>query len=184
METPLIPSFNTERLHLRPLTISDIPAYEKHFIDYEVIRYLSSAVPWPYPAGGVEWFLKNLIIPNQGKDRWAWAINLRERPTELIGVIDLFRKGQPENRGFWLGRAFWGKGYMTEAIAPINQFAFETLGFDRLLFSNAVGNTRSRRIKEKTGARFVGYREAQFVDPAFKQAETWELTREAYFNSK
>jgi hypothetical protein len=40
---------------------------------------------------------------------------------------------------------------MTEAVSPIMDYALEVLGFDRLIFSNAVGNERSRRVKEKTG---------------------------------
>ncbi len=42
----LVPPLETERLLLRGVLESDIPAYEKHFVDYEVIRYLSDAVPW------------------------------------------------------------------------------------------------------------------------------------------
>jgi len=49
----LLPTFATERLLLRAVAPTDIPCYEKHFIDYEVISHLSSAVPWLYPQNGV-----------------------------------------------------------------------------------------------------------------------------------
>ncbi len=172
-----LPTFTTSRLILRPLTLSDVPSYEKHFIDYEVIRYLSNAVPWPYPEGGVEWFFKNMIFPSLGKDRWAWGITVKENPAEVIGMVDLWREGKPEHRGFWLGQKFWGKGFMTEAVAPVLTYAFHELGFDQLVFSNALGNPKSRRIKLKTGARFLGTRPAQHVDPQFTVSETWELSK-------
>jgi hypothetical protein len=38
---------------------------------------------------------------------------------------------------------------MSEGVQPVLGFAFKDLGFDRLVFTNAVGNERSRRIKEK-----------------------------------
>lgn len=174
----LLPIFETNRLILREINLSDIPSYKKYFMNYAVISQLSSAVPWPYPDDGVEWFLNNVVFPEQGKTRWLWGIFLKSNPDELIGVVDLWRNGVPENRGFWLGEPFWGQGYMTEAVVPIMDYAFTDLGFEKLVFSNALGNTKSRRVKEKTGAILIGIRAANFVDPNLKQAETWELTKE------
>ena len=177
MTRPL-PAFTTDRLILKPVTLADAPAYQRHFVDYEVIRYLSSAVPWPYPEDGVQYFLENLILPRQGIDRWCFGIFLRTQPLELIGCVDLWREPRPENRGFWLGRKFWGQGYMTEAVAPITDYAFKELGFEVLYFSNALGNTASRRVKEKSGATLLGLRPASFVSAEFSEAELWELKKE------
>lgn len=172
-----LPSFETSRLILREVKATDAASYEKHFVDYEVISQLSDAVPWPYPKGGVLGFLNTTVVPLQGKDRWVWGIFLKDSPEEIIGVVDLWRECQPENRGFWLGRKFWGKGLMTEAVTPVMDYAFDHLGFEKLVFSNAVGNLKSRRVKEKTGARLIGTRPAKFVNPDFTEAETWELTK-------
>jgi [ribosomal protein S5]-alanine N-acetyltransferase len=172
-----IPTFETERLILRAVTEADAPAYEKHFVDYAVINQLAAAVPWPYPQGGVLDWIQTHILPNQGKDLWAWGLVLKEPPTELIGCVELWRHGKPENRGFWLSRRYWGQGLMTEAVVPIMNYAFDVLGFESLVFANAVGNVRSRRIKEKTGARFVRTEPAQFVNPEYSEREVWELTK-------
>jgi [ribosomal protein S5]-alanine N-acetyltransferase len=171
-----LPVFTTERLILQEVTVADAPAYEKNFVDYEIISQLASIVPWPYPAGGVLDFIEHQIVPHQGDDRWVWGILLKAQPSEIIGVVDLFRKGTPENRGFWLGRKYWGMGIMTEAVSPIMDYAFEVLGFDRLIFSNAVGNERSRRVKDKTGARFLRTEPDKFVNPSYTEREIWELT--------
>lgn len=170
------PELATRRLVLKPVTERDIPAYERHFVDYEVIRHLAAVVPWPYPEEGVAEYVMTCILPQQGNNKWVWGIFLRTHPEELIGVVDLWRPGKPENRGFWLGRRFWGQGIMTEAVAPVHDFAFDVVGFKRLVFSNAQGNLRSRRIKEKTGARFVGCAPGSFVDPGYTQRELWVLT--------
>jgi len=162
---------------LRELVEADAPAYEKYFVDYNVIRTLTALVPWPYPKGGVLEYLKTQVISKQGNDKWVWAITLKDNPEELIGVVDLWRAGKPENRGFWLGHKFWGKGYMTEAVEPVMDYAFGKLGFEKLVFTNAVGNTRSGRVKEKTGARLVGKAPAQFVDPALTEHEIYELSK-------
>ncbi|MBK8202512.1 MAG: GNAT family N-acetyltransferase [Bdellovibrionales bacterium] len=172
-----LPTFKTERLVLKEVTTADLPSYEKYFVDYEVISHLSAAVPWPYPKNGVEEFLNKFIFPDQGKTQWLWGICEKERPDTLIGVVHLWREGRPENRGFWLGKPFWEKGYMTEAVAPVMDYAFNELGFEKLVFANAVGNEKSRRIKVKTGARLVGVKAAKFVDPKYTAHEVWELTK-------
>lgn len=172
-----IPTFETQRLHLRTPTYSDVPSYEKHFVDYNVIAPLSAAVPWPYPKTGVRDFLDLMIFPNLGKDQWLWGLFEKQNSSELIGCVHLWRKGRPENRGFWLGKKYWGKGYMAEAVEPITEYAFTTLGFEKLTFANALGNIQSRRIKEKTGAQLIGLKPASFVDPKYTQHEIWELTK-------
>lgn len=172
-----IPQFETERLILREVQITDFSCYERHFADYEVIRHLYAVVPWPFPKNGVADFYTTAILPGLGKDRWLWGIFLKENPSELIGAVDLWRNGIPENRGFWLGRKFWGQGFMTEAVLPITAHAFEALGFEKLIFSKAVGNQKSHRIKEKTGARLIGVEPAKFVDPIYTEREIWEFTK-------
>lgn len=174
---PAVPELETERLWLREVTPEHIPAYERHFVDYEVISHLSAAAPWPYPKNGVREFLEQFVFPRQGKDRWVWGIFLKTAPRELVGAVDIWRDGNPEHRGFWLARAHWGKGLMTEAVRPVTDYAFNTLVFDKLVFTNALGNVRSRRIKEKTGARLVSVAPAQFVNPDLTEQEIWELTR-------
>ncbi len=176
-----LPVFSTERLMLREVLEDDIPSYAKYFVDYEVIRHLSGAnVPWPYPENGVRDYVVNEIIPKQGDDNWVWGIFLLSNPDELIGIIDLWRPGRPENRGFWLGRKFWGRGIMPEALVPITNHAFDDLGFDSLVLSNAKGNIRSRRIKEKAGARLLRIEPGYYVDPNLRECEIWLLTKEVW----
>lgn len=164
---------------LRGVTEADAVAYEQHFVDYEVIRHLSAGVPWPYPVKGVRTFISDVVMPSQGRDRWIWGLH-RKGEEGLMGTIELRRQGKPGHRGFWLGRAFWGHGYMTEAVIRVTNFAFEELGFETLIFTNAVGNLRSHKIKLKTGGELIGKAPAAFVDPAYNQHELWQLTREQW----
>lgn len=173
----VIPPFETKRLILRAVVESDATAWQRNFDDYEVIRHLSAHVPWPYPKDGVLNFLKSSILPSQGRDRWVWGIFLNDASSELIGVVDLWREGRPEHRGFWLAHKYWGQGLMTEAVEPIMDYAFDELGFDVLVFANAVGNIGSRRIKEKTGARLLRVEPSKFVDPKYTEHEIWELRK-------
>ncbi|MEM7078794.1 MAG: GNAT family N-acetyltransferase [Pseudomonadota bacterium] len=171
-----VPDLVTERLTLRAVTAEDAAAYREHFIDYEVIRYLSAAVPWPYPDDGIENFLA-AKLPQQGRDRWLWGLHLNGATTGLIGAIELWREGEPEHRGFWLGRAFWGRGYMSEAASAVTDAAFERFGFEELCLTNALDNARSHRIKEKAGAELLRVEPGAYVDPALTQQAVWRLRK-------
>ena len=77
---PGVPTFNTNRLVIRELVESDAAAYAKYFVNYEIIRHLGGQVPWPYPDDGVINYIRNDILLFQGKEKWVWAIALKESP--------------------------------------------------------------------------------------------------------
>jgi len=180
--TKSIPEFETERLYMRAITLKDCESYEKNFNDYEVIQYLSNLVPWPFPKGGVKDFLEKIVMPELGTKRWLWVIFLKDNKNEVIGCVDLWREGRPQHRGFWLAKKHWGKGLMTEAVKPVLNFAFTQLDFKSLTFANAVGNDRSKRIKEKTGATFLKTEPAKFVNPKYTKHELWKLKKEDWIS--
>ncbi len=123
-------------------------------------------------------------MPELGIKRWLWVLFLKENKNEVIGCVDLWRDGKPEHRGFWLAKKHWGKGLMTEAVTPVIDFSFDQLDFKKLIFSNAVGNNRSKKIKEKTGATFIKTEPAKFVSPNYTERELWELTKENWLAIK
>ncbi len=173
------PILETERLILRPLKITDAEAHYRYFNDYEVTRYLASSLPWPYPVGGSEHFISKVLAPDQ--QNYYWAITKKDRGAlsdEFIGVIELRPNDEEGQRGFWLARDFHNQGIMTEAAMVTTDFWFDVLKKPRLHLSNAQTNEASRRIKEKTGARFIELVPSSFVDPALTHSEHWEISAE------
>lgn len=164
----------TKNLILRPMRPEDAPAHFKHINDWEVARYLAPQFPWPYPESGSEKFIA--AYKDDG-DNITWAIT-RKGEDEMIGVIELRLKREEGQRGFWLGRAFHGQGLMTEAIMTTNDYWFNVLGKPSLHVINAQTNKASSRLKEKTGARFLGTRPGKFLDPSFNTEELWETSAE------
>jgi hypothetical protein len=79
------------------------------------------------------------LFPGIGTSRWSWGLFLKENLTEVIGCIELWRPGTPENRGFWLARQLWGRGLMSEAVQPVLGFAF---GRDSAMGGVALGSGR------------------------------------------
>ena len=176
------PQLETERLILRPLALSDAPAIQRHFDNWNVIRQLSAVVPWPYPADGAETFVRaQLDKISAGEELYHWVLALRGGDGEAVGNIH-FRPDADSakgNRGFWLAEPYWGRGLMTEAISAVNDFAFLTLGLDHFYVCNATTNEASRRVKQKTGAEFVGFIELPHHGGQSK-SERWIVRREAW----
>jgi [ribosomal protein S5]-alanine N-acetyltransferase len=179
MDTPTI---QTRRLILRPLALSDAPAIQRHFNNWNIIKNLASVVPWPYPDDGAETFIKQQLAKiAAGEEIYLWVLVLQFGDGEAIGNI----RFQPQaenpkgNRGFWLAEPYWNGGLMSEAVAAVNDFAFRTLGIESFYVCNAASNAASRRVKQKTGAEFVGYIELAHHNGQSK-SEKWKVTRESW----
>jgi RimJ/RimL family protein N-acetyltransferase len=176
------PTLETDRLILRPLALSDAPAIQRHFNNWNIIRNLASVVPWPYPDDGAETFIKlQLAKIEAGEDIYQWVLVLRFGDGLAIGNID-FRpraEGRKGYRGFWLAEPWWNQGLMTEAVTAVNDFAFSTLGIDSFHVCNVESNVASRRVKQKTGAEFVGTVELAHHNGQTK-SEKWIVTRDRW----
>ena len=182
MNTPVL---QTPRLILRPLSLDDAPAVQRHFNNWNIIRNLATVVPWPYPDDGAETFIRHELQLAASEEIYNWVLVLRPGDGEAIGNIRL-RPGSDApkgNRGFWLAEPYWNRGLMTEAVAAVNDFAFATLGIESFYVCNAASNRASRRVKQKTGAEFVGYIELPHHNGQSK-AEKWKVTREGWLRQR
>src|ERR1700712_2295533 len=105
-------ALKTAQLVLLPLTNSDAPAIQRAFANWEIVRWMTDRVRWPYPEDGATAFLKDIALPAMLKgEAWHWSIRPRVHPDLLVGVISL--QEQPDdNRGFWLDQAWQGRGLM------------------------------------------------------------------------
>ncbi len=74
------------------------------------------------------------------------AIELR-----LNGHTDMTDKDDECELGFWLGKPFWGRGYMPEAATAILRHAFADLGMNTVWCGYYDGNSKSKRVQEKIG---------------------------------
>lgn len=172
----------TRRLLLRPLELADADQVQALFPRWEIVKYLANVVPWPYPADGALTFLRNVALPAVARgDMWVWTLRLKDNPRRVIGCINLKRSDE-DNRGFWLGVDWQGRGLMIEAADAVTAFWFETLNFPLLRVSKAAANTASRKISEKQGMRLVALVERDYVCGRLP-AEIWEITAAEWLRS-
>ncbi|HTV83301.1 MAG TPA: GNAT family N-acetyltransferase [Acidobacteriaceae bacterium] len=169
----------TPRLLLRPLELADADQTQQLFPHWEIVRFLSTVVPWPYPSDGALAWYRDIALPAVARgEQWHWTLRLRSAADRLIGAVGLFRSDD-NNRGFWLVPELQGQGLMTEAVVATNDYWFNVLGFPLLRVSKAAANLASRRISEKTGMRLVATGEKGYVSGTLA-GETWEITAEEW----
>lgn len=127
----------TERLLLKPLILEDAGELARLANDWEVAEVLAR-IPHPYSEEDALQFI-DIVVKNNLP---AWGIHT----DRFIGVV-----GIDDELGYWLGREFWGKGYMTEAAAAVVSWFFEDPGNLLLNSGHFTGNQASRNVLTKLG---------------------------------
>ena len=68
-------TIETARLILRPLDLSDADAVQAFFLRWQIVKFLASVVPWPYPADGVLSYIPDRALAGMCEaTRWHWLI--------------------------------------------------------------------------------------------------------------
>jgi RimJ/RimL family protein N-acetyltransferase len=173
------PSLETPRLWLRALELADAEQAQSLFPQWEVVRYLTNKVPWPFPPDGVLAYYRDVALPQAARgEAWHWTLRLKSAPQRLIGCTSLM-KSDEINRGFWLGVPWHGRGLMSEASGAVTNYWFDTLGFPMLRIPKAAVNAASRRISERQGMRLIETREDDYVSGRLR-TEVWEITADEW----
>ena len=111
----MTPTLETARLLLRPLELADAEQIQQVFPQWEVVRYLTNTVPWPYPPDGALAFCRDHALPAVERgEQWIWTLRLKDDAERIIGLIHLMMSPL-DNRGFWLDLRWHRRGLMTEA---------------------------------------------------------------------
>jgi [ribosomal protein S5]-alanine N-acetyltransferase len=145
------------RLVLRWTSEDDVDAIYEVFSDPRVMRYWSSG---PLPDREAAAAMQREIAQNNLKDTiWKWALALRDT-NKLIGTVTLFNLSLSNGRaeiGYAMGSAYWGKGYMNEALTALIVHAFDVIDLRRLEADVDPRNTSSIRTLERLGFQREGF---------------------------
>ncbi len=173
-------TLETKRLILRPFAEADAKEVSALCNSYRV--YISTlSLPYPYLEEHAlswirlhkEWHEKEL--------RYEFALVVKETQ-QLIGAIGLSQNKQHQNGelGYWLGEAYWNKGYGTEAAQAILSFAFQEKQYHKIFALHFASNPASGRIMEKIGMTKEGYLKEQL----FKEGKFEDIVRYGILNQE
>ena len=138
----------TQRLILRDIRMEDLlEYYERLYGDGDVCRYLLFD-PHQDISESMASIEKTLARYEAG-NCYRWGIALRDTE-ELIGIIDLLGFDEEKNTcsfAYMIAQDFWGKGYGTEALKAVLDFAFTALEVKQVVVDHFSTNPASGAVK-------------------------------------
>lgn len=140
-------TIKTERLVLRTMEPNDAPHIFRLNEDPEVLKHVHD-VPFVDIDAAARWIQDIAKDLPQGIGRWA----ITTVDGTWIGRCSLRR--QPDGEvlmGYRLLHEHWNKGYASETVAALLEFAFGEHHVPHVISVIAPGNTGSRRVAEKNG---------------------------------
>lgn len=141
----------TKRLILRKWTESDTES----LFEYAKNPDVGPIAGWPPHKSKEESLsvIQNVLngkecyaICEKGNNKAIGSIELK-----LNGFTDMTDRDDECELGYWLGKPFWGKGYMTEAARELLRHGFEELKMNKIWCGYYDGNLKSKRVQEKVG---------------------------------
>ena len=141
-------SLVTERLVLRKPRPGDAPLiFAAYAQDPEVTRYLTFR---PHRELSDTHEVVDRFLENWGSGKsYCWLIFRRE-DNELIGAISA-REDQGINLGYLIARPYWRRGFMSEAVSAVVEWAFGQPEVFRVWAVCDLENEASAQLLEKSG---------------------------------
>lgn len=148
----------TDRLILRRYVIEDADAMYKNWAsDSEVTKFLT----WqPHSSVDVSRsIIENWLKEYSDKKYYQWAIVLKDNGNEPIGDISVGQMNEDISMvhiGYCLGRAWWRRGIMSEALKAVMDFMFDTVEVNRVESRHDPMNPNSGKVMQKCGMKYEG----------------------------
>lgn len=144
----------TKRLILRNWQESDA----KELFEYAKDPDIGSPCGWQAHKDAEE---SKEVIRNVLSGPECYAI-FQKSDRKLVGCVELSMYGRSVlanepgecELGYWVGKPYWGLGYMPEAANEVIRRAFEDLSLSKVWCAYYDGNDKSRRVQEKCGFRY------------------------------
>jgi [ribosomal protein S5]-alanine N-acetyltransferase len=140
---------------VRPYRAPDAASLAAHADDREVWRQLRDAFPHPYTQADAEAFIARASTVGVHRP-FAIVVD-----GEAVGGIGYTRQADVERIsseiGYWIGRAFWGRGLMTRVVQAFTAAVFEAHPDLRRVYALPfASNGASARVLEKAGFTLEG----------------------------
>jgi len=134
---------------LVPVARRHVDAIQALAADPEVAA--TTGLPNPYPPDGAARFVALALQARAQGTGYHLAILQDGRLVGVCGVKDIDSTRRAGEVGCWVGRAHWGQGIATRAVAEVARIARDELGLRTLTACSLEDNARSLRVLEKCG---------------------------------
>lgn len=154
----------TERLILRDYGEEDFAQYFRLKSDPQTMYYLQDIQLYTQEEAGEDF--RKVLEDSKGPDRKFYFLHMELKDShEQVGsvgytVVSKTPVGKLVGAGYFTYPKFWGKGYTTEALQRVLEFAFSEDNVYRVSTGCLAENAGSERVMQKCGM----IREAEHID--------------------
>lgn len=143
-------NIETKRLVMRKFTKQDSKEIVEGFRNQKEFLYYANKSPVSLKEQ-IE-SLKGIDDKYNNKNYYNWLIVTKDTQ-QIIGAINfnVNKKNNSVMFNYAIDNRFTCKGYMTEALISIKEFAFNKIGVHRFEGGCAIENIASKRVMEKCG---------------------------------
>lgn len=165
-----------EGLYLRPVAVTDAPALFS-LIDKQR-SYLRQWLPFidsSLEVRDTELFLQYVSAKGNTHDK-VFVIMYQHEVSGLISFKAVDYQHRKLEIGYYLSEQQQGKGIMRRSCQALVNYAFETMGMNRIQIKVGIGNFRSSNIPQKLGFKLEGVQhESEFLNGRFHDLEVYSL---------
>lgn len=147
----------TARLRLRPFTAGDRKDFSRFMTNNVVTQYLNF-LPAQRTEEGAEDLLDQ-VMDSYGTDRPIFSLVIAEKAkNRFIGSCGFTPLDDEKNLECYyaLLPEYWGRGYATEAVSKLIEYAFEMLGASSVSAYTSIKNRRAWGVAQRCGMKDMG----------------------------
>ena len=158
-----------DKIELTEIRETDKPQFVKYLNNKEHYDY-TLMIPSPYTEADADVFIN---LCREAEKRNGRVVNFAIRSTEngeLMGGIGLMTNEKLIAKhkveiGYWIGKPFWGQGFMTEVVRGFSDYWLQNSDYVRLEAMVFAPNLASKRVLEKAGFTLEGFCKQFYIKP-------------------
>lgn len=144
---------STERLLIKKLEESDIPAWTEFFKNNPSLPYLGIDLNKTPEESAKEWI--EFQLKRYQENRYGHHALIEKESGKFVGMCGLLTQNMEGKQeieiGYSLLPEFWGKGFATEAARFFRDFGFEHKNLEHIISIIDIRNIASQKVAVKNG---------------------------------
>ncbi|MFE4573088.1 GNAT family N-acetyltransferase [Paenibacillus chitinolyticus] len=173
--------FESLRVSFRKMTEEDAAVYHTWRNDMEVMRTTNPSLDL-FTYAETRQFVEQVILGSDTSKSYMILDKLSERPIGITSLIQLDYKNRSAECILDIGeKEFWGKGYGTESLRLLLNYAFLELNLHRVSLRVFAFNDKAVALYEKIGFKREGFsRQAVFREGQWHDILHMGILQEEY----
>lgn len=180
----IFPPIETERLILDRIIESDLEDFVLQINSSEEYSKNLFNIPYPFPEKNAITWLEHCNLGIESGESFRFAVRKKEIG-KLIGVIGLHldKEHQKAELGYWLGKSFWGNGYLTEGLVSVLNYGFNELKLNKIAATHFLFNPGSGKVMQKAGMLLEGLQKQEYFHHGqFLDVNRYSILKEDFYS--